>query len=276
MNTAKKTGRPPILTARIVAEVEKAGSQGIESTEIFRACNGQIKAETVRSTLCRVVKAGLVFMAEGRTSRYFALKDWADAAPKSKPVRERTWFYKFSLDFVETVKSMIQKSCEAGVDIAELMAATGRHVHNVQAVLSGLHRDGFSFTGRSLNKWRYFSNQEWARAYADSRKPMKRVRVTVETKQKEPRPKKLQKAPRVQKAYRPNEIVLMGEYNKNVMSPLARWENQEAIIPEGVKRIVMDAPRGRFEPTGEESYFASLQIGNYKPSESVIARAYGA
>lgn len=264
MNTAKKIGRPAVLTARIVAEIEKTSERGIESTELFNVMNRQITASTVRSTLCRLTTSGVIFMDGNTPRRYFARKEWAEAVPMREQTRKRTWWDKFSPEFGQALKSMIAEAGSAGVDIDSVVAKTGRHVHTVQAVMSGLRRDGFSFTGRSLNEYRYFAKQEWADEYSHSRKPKKRVYAKKPRKPREAKPKAAQEP--MPKRLGTTAVVV----DKKVS-----WANEVAVIPEGVKRIVLDAPRGRFEPTGEESYFSSLQIGNYKPSESAIARAYG-
>lgn len=265
MNTAKKTGRPPILTNRILEEVEKAAWDGIDSRQMFDNIARDITAQSIRSTLSRMVATGCIFCDSNNPRRYFARKEWAEDAPKREPVRRRTWWDKFSPEFGQAVKSMIAEAGSSGVDIDSVIAKTGRHVHTVQAVMSGLRRDGFSFTGRSLNEYRYFARQEWADEYSHSRKPKKRVYAKTPRKPREAKPKSaLEPMP---KRLGTTAVVV----DKRVL-----WANEVAVIPEGVKRIVLDAPRGRFEPTGEESYFSSLQIGNYKPSESAIARAYGA
>lgn len=270
MNTAKKIGRPAVLTARIVAEIEKTAERGIESTELFNVMNRKITASTVRSTLCRLTTSGAIFMDGNTPRRYFTRKEWADVVPMREPTRKRTWWDKFSPEFRNAVKSMIAEAGCAGVDIDSVVAKTGRHVHTVQAVMSGLRRDGFSFTGRSLNEYRYFAKQEWADDYSNSRKPKKRVYVKTPRKPREAKPRAAN--PIQVKEPMPKRLGTTAI----VVDKKVSWANEVAVIPEGVKRIVLEAPRGRFEPTGEESYFSSLQIGNYKPSESAISRAYGA
>lgn len=260
----KPTGRPPILTNRIIEEVTKAGQDGIDSKQIFDNIARDITAQSIRSTLSRLVVGGSIFSDSNNPRRYFARKDWAEVSPKREPVRRRTWWDKFSPEFGQAVEAMIAEAGSVGIDIDYVVEKTGRHVHTVQAVMSGLRRDGKSFTGRSLNEYRYFSKQEWADDYSHSRKPKKRVYAKTPRKPKEKKPNTAMEL--MPKRLGTTQIVV----DKKVS-----WANEVAVIPEGVKRIVIDAPPGRFDPTGEESYFSSLQIGNYKPSETAISRAYG-
>jgi hypothetical protein len=260
----KPTGRPPILTNRILEEVTKAGQDGIDSKQIFDNIARDITAQSIRSTLSRLVTGGLVFSDNNNPRRYFARNEWAEVSPKREPVRRRTWWDKFSPEFGQAVEAMVYEAGSVGIDIDSVVEKTGRHVHTVQAVMSGLRRDGKSFTGRSLNEYRYFSKQEWADDYSHSRKPKKRVYA---------------KTPRKPREKKPNTAIEIMPKRLGTTAVVAdkkvSWASEVATISADVKITVEKTPRGRFEPTGEESYFSSLQIGNYKPSDSAISRAYG-
>jgi hypothetical protein len=89
----KTTGRPPILTNRILEEVTKAGQDGIDSRQMFDAIARDITAQSIRSTLSRLVTAGRIFCDSNSTRKYFIRKEWAEESPVKSKLAERHWSF---------------------------------------------------------------------------------------------------------------------------------------------------------------------------------------
>jgi D-lyxose ketol-isomerase len=163
--------------------------------------------------------------------------------------------------------SLVKQSGADGISNDVAAQILSRNNRTIQTVHGRMLKNGDIFIGRVGNHHKYFATQEYADAYSSKQKKRQGqiTRKRVEAKKpKETKPKTAQEM-------MPKRLGTTAVVAEKKVS----WVSEVATISADVKITVEKTPRGRFEPTGEESYFSSLQIGNYKPSDSAISRAYG-
>ena len=276
-----KKGSITKRTEKIIEIINDAGEKGATIEFVVAAMNDGSDNKKVRTAMAKIASKGLVFTSEGKSRRtYFATQEWAAACQKAKKRKYREWNCMSTITMRNACHDAVKFAGAGGVLTRHIAEKLGKHLKTAQKAMNWLRSRGDVFLCVNAKPPRYFLNEEQAQAYmAQQKKPAKTYSAKRPKcdKPKEPKPPKEPKQPKqkAQKAYKPNQLVLKTEDQKSIKAPVIKWENQEAIIPEGVKITVRNAPPGRFEATGQDSYFSALAIGSYKPSDSAIARAYG-
>lgn len=258
-----KPGQLSARTLAIVRIVQEAGESGIRVAEIHKALNDGTDKKSARTAIAKQAQNGLIFASGGKSMRvYFAKPEWAEAF-KKVPKKKQQWNC-MSGDAMRTACYDAVKFAGAGGiltrDIAEKL---GKHIKTAQKAMNWLRSRSDVFLCVNAAPPRYFWNEEQAQAYMAQHGKIAQSYGTSRPKSEKPVKKNV------------SLVLVKREDEKSIKAPVIKWENQEAIIPAGVKITVRNAPPGRFEATGQDLYFSALQIGSYKPSDSAIARAYG-
>lgn len=275
-----KPGSMSKRTALILEIIQKAGEQGANIQHVKAALNDGSDDKQTRTSMAKMAQKGIVFTSKGKSRRmYFANPEWA-AMCKKVPKKQLRWNCMSGNAMRKACIELVRFAGDGGILTRDIASKLVKHIKTAQKAMNFLRSSGDVFLCVNAAPARYFMTEEQADAYmAQRKKPAKTYSASRQKcdKPKEPKPPKepKQPKPKAQKAYKPNQLVLKTEDQKSIKAPVIKWENQEAIIPAGVKITVRNAPPGRFEATGQDSYFSALQIGSYKPSDSAIARAYG-
>ena len=248
-------GRPPILTNRIIEEVTKAAWDGIDSRQLFDAIARDITAQSIRTTLSRLVVGGRIFRDNNSTRKYFIRKEWADASLVKSKHKERQWFDKYSDELIAQCYDLVKKSGADGVSNDVGSQILGRHRRTLQTAYGQMLKQGKVFIGRVGNHRKYFSTQEYADAYSDKQKKRQKKLTTKDVKHKQ--------VVQVEKHY-------IAKTPAAIPAPVTikpskqAWSITEASISPNVKKIIAVAPPGRFEVTGPViGGFKNMGIGRY-------------
>lgn len=259
-------------TALILEIIQKAGEQGANIQHVKAALNDGSNHNQTRNSMAKMAKKGIVFTSKGKSHRiYFAKPEWAEAC-KKVPKKQLRWNCMSGNAMREACIGLVRFAGDGGILTRDIASKLGKHIKTAQKAMNWLRSRGDVFLCVNAAPARYFLTEEHAEAYMAQQKKQAK---TYSAKRPKCDKTKDPKSPNAQKVYKPNQLVLKTENQKSIKAPVIKWENQEPIIPVGVKITVRNAPPGRFEATGQYLYFSALQIGSYKQSDSAIARAYG-
>lgn len=258
-----KPGQLSERTQAIVRIVKEAGESGIKINAIHSKYCPDQDIKSFRAAVAQQAKRGLIFASKAKTMRlYFAKKEWADVC-NTKPKKEQGWKEKSGDKMRSLCLDVVRFSGSCGILTKDIASKLDKNIKTVQCSMNWLRCRGEVFLCVNASPPRYFLTEEQAVAYMAQRGKIAQSYGTSRPKIEKPVKKTV------------SLVLVKREYEKSIKAPVIKWENQEAIIPAGVKITVRNAPPGRFEATGQYLYFSALQIGSYKPSDSAIARAYG-
>lgn len=206
--------------------VREAGAQGVDTQTISEVVG--ICVESVRPMMKQMRDAGIVTATcmRGGVKRYFA--------PEHKPaIQERRKHRAHAAPTRDRVLAFINKAGAAGINTAQLVAATGLSVISVNAATNRLCRDGSA-------KWAH------DRAYSRSR-PRRYWGAAFDVIKPTPIAGK--------------DLVVGGEAPKKPSK--GAWLDSDPIIPAGVRVTRAPAPQPRFHVDAPEPFFARR---DYSPS----------
>lgn len=254
MNTAK-IGRPPILTDRILEEVRKAAWDGIDSRQIHDNIARDITAQSIRTTLSRLVVGGRIFCDDNSTRKYFIRKEWAEASPVKPRHKVRHWADKYSDQLLSDCLKLVNQSGADGISNDVAAQILGRHVRTLQTAYGRMVKNGDIFIARVGNHHKYFSVKEYAEAYSNKQKKRQKKILTEKTKQ-EKQVIENKYAVAKKPAALPAPVIVKQEKQS--------WIHAEVLTPANVKKTIAVAPPGRFEVTGPViGGFKNMGIGRY-------------